>query len=247
MRSVRSENALDDVWIVELEPTLDNRWGDFARPIEAAPPPVERWEFRHRAEEAGEDGRILGWSLTDFDDSEWRTAHATFGPHGLQTRPAAPDALPSPAQSPEEAGRGTPANDADGTGETWRPASYSLSRGIHKDRLHGGTFGPKGHVPEEFLDFGRAGSGEAVQFRALVSPSEPLSAHVALGAPARKRVWINGSEVFGQDDGYLMLAPITLDAGSNLVEFRLEAEAEVELRAHFAFVRDPARIRSDPS
>ena len=30
------ENDLDDIWTVELEPTLDNRWGDFARPIEAA-------------------------------------------------------------------------------------------------------------------------------------------------------------------------------------------------------------------
>lgn len=237
---IRSEDVLDDLWTVELEPTLDNRWGDLALPVEGASPPVERWEFRHRSEEAGEDGIAAGWSRPRFDDSDWSKAHATFGAHGLQTGPAAPDGLPSPARSAEEARE---ALDERGRkpGEEWRPASYSLSRGIHKDRLHGGTFGPKGHVPEEFLDFGRVGRGEAVQFRTTVSPSGPLSAHFALGAPARKRVWINGSEVPSDDEGYLVLVPVTLDEGPNLVEFRLEAEGEVELRAHFAFVREPER------
>lgn len=237
---VSSENTLDDIWTVELEPTLDNRWGDFARPVDAASLPVERWEFRHKSEEADEDGEAAGWARPDFDDSGWSTAHATFGPHGLWTGPAAPDALPSPVQSVDEA-RESLAGDGREPGREWRPATYSLSRGIYKDRLHGGTFGPKGHVPEEFLDFGRVGRDEAVQFRTTVSPSAPLSAHFALGAPARKRVWINGEEVPSQDDGYLVMAPVTLDEGLNVVEFRLEAEEDVELRAHFAFVRDPER------
>jgi hypothetical protein len=37
------------------------------------------------------------------------------------------------------------------------------------------------------------------------------------------------------------MVPVTLDEGPNVVEFRLEAEEPVELRAHFAFVRDPER------
>ena len=229
--SVHTETALDDDWKVELEPTLDNRWGDFARPIESASVPIERWEFGHRTEEPGEDGIAFGWTSPDHDDAGWRTAHATFGPHGLQTRPAASGSLPTPAQSLQDF-------EPD---ETWLPATYSLSRGIHKDRLHGGTFGPKGHVPEEFLDFGRVARGEAVQFRTVISLSASPSAHLALGAPARKRVWINGAEVPGQDDGYHLLTPVSLDEGPNLVEFRLEAEDEVELRAHFALVSSPAR------
>lgn len=237
---VRSENALDDVWTVELEPTLDNRWGDFARPVEAASLPVERWEVLHKTEEAREDGVAAGWSRPDLDDSGWSTAHATFGPHGLWTGPATPEVLPSSAQSAEEV-RESPVGRTSEPGGEWRQASYSLSRGIHKDRIHGGTFGPKGHVPEEFLDFGRVGGGEAVQFRTTVSASGPLGTYFALGAPARKRVWINGMEVPSQDDGYLVVVPVTLDEGSNLVEFRLEAEEDTELRAHFAFVRDPAR------
>ncbi len=235
---VRSETALDGAWTVELQATLDNRWGDFARPIEGASLPVERWEFRHQSEGPGEDGEASGWSLPDFDVSGWRTVRATFGPHGQQTGPAAPDALPSPALNAEELRVALEERDG-GPPAEWRPSTYSLSRGIHKDRLHGGTFGPKGHVPEEFLDFGRVDGGEAVQFRTTISVPAPVRVTFALGAPARKRAWINGSEIASQDDGYLVMVPVTLDAGSNLVEFRLEAEQEVELRASFAFVRNP--------
>ena len=237
---VRSESALDGVWTVELEPTLDNRWGDFARPVEAPSPPVERWEFRHKTERAGEDGEAAGWARPGLDDSGWDTAHATFGPHGLWTGPATPETLPPPAQSAEGAQESF-VGDGRQTGEEWLPASYSLSRGIYKDRIHQGTLGPTGHVPEEFLDFGRVGRGEAVQFRTTVSASAPLDSHFALGAAARKRAWINGAEIPVREDGYLVMVPVTLDEGPNVVEFRLEAEEDVELRAHFAFVRDPER------
>jgi hypothetical protein len=230
--AVRSEDVLDDVWTVELEPTIDNRWGDFARPVDGASLPVERWEVRHRAEDA-DDGLSVGWERPELDDSGWSGAHATFGPRGLWAGPAAPEKLPDPARGIEEVRDFGP----DGG---WQIASYSLSRGIYKDRIHGGTFGPKAHVPEEFLDFGRVTGGDAVQFRTAVSPSEPLSAHFALGAAARKRVWIDGAEVPLEDSGYLCVAPVELDEGPNLIEFRLEAEEETELRAHFAFVRDPA-------
>lgn len=236
---VLSENALDDVWAVELEPTLDNRWGDFARPVEGPSLPVERWEVRHRVEETAEEGTTAGWDRPPFDDSGWSTAHATFGPRGLWTGPDTPEVLPGPARGVEEV-RGSLVGDVPDPDGGWRVASYSLSRGIYKDRIHRGTLGPKAHVPEEFLDFGRVARGEAVQFRTTVSPSGPLDAYLALGAAARKRVWINGAEVPARDGGYLCVVPVTLDEGPNLIEFRLEAEEDTELRAHFAFVRDPA-------
>jgi hypothetical protein len=234
--AARSETHLDDVWTVELEPTLDNRWGDFARPADAASAPVELRTFRHKAEEEGEDGVAAGWAGANLDDSDWDTVHATFGPHGLWKGPASPETLPPPAQSAEEV-RGTLLEG----GKGWIPASYSLSRGIFKDRIHRGTLGPKGHVPEEFLDFGSVTRGEAVQFRTTVSPPTPLEAYFALGAAARKRAWINGEEIPVRDAGYLVMVPVTLREGPNAVEFRLEAEEDVELRSHFAFVREPAR------
>ncbi|MDQ3856420.1 MAG: hypothetical protein M3281_08530, partial [Chloroflexota bacterium] len=41
------EEPLDDVWTVELEPTLDNRWGDFDRPASPNPMPVAQWTLKH--------------------------------------------------------------------------------------------------------------------------------------------------------------------------------------------------------
>ncbi len=225
-----TEEDLGEVWTVELEPTLDNRWGDFALPAGGGPLPTLRWEFHHRTEN-GEDGRSEGWHRADLDDSGWALAHATFGPRGLWTGPGAPDTLPKPAIGVEEA-----AEDMAG----WEEAVYSPSRGIYKDKIHRATLGPKGHVPEEFLSFGRVGAGEAVQFRATVTSQEEASLHLAIGAQAARRVWMNGEEIQGEGEGYQSFTSVHLRRGENLLEFRLEAAEDVpDLRAHFAFVASP--------
>jgi len=225
-----TEEDLGEVWSVELEPTLDNRWGDFTLPAGEEPVPVLRREFRHRAEN-GEDGRAEGWHQASLDDSGWARVHATFGPRGLWIGPGAPDTLPVPADGAEEA-----------SGDTagWKEAVYSPSRGIHKDPIHHATLGPKGHVPEEFLRFGPVGAREAVQFRATVSSPEESSLYLAVGAQAARRIWLNGEEVSGVAEGYQSFTPVGLRAGENLLEFRLQAEEDVpDLRAHFAFVASP--------
>lgn len=228
-RTIRSEEILEGAWTVHLEPTLDNRWGDFTLPTSAEPLPVERWQFKHRTEAPGNDSSE--WSRPDYDDSDWVTAQATFGPRGLWKGPSYPDDLPVAASDPRT-GEAT---------EGWREAEYSLSRGIWKDRLHRTTLGPKGHVPEEFLDFGAVHRGQAVQFRTVLNVSEAVSAWLAVGAPATKRAWVNGDEVTLPPQGYLAMASVSLRAGTNTFELRLEAEQDVSMRAHYALVQDPVR------
>ncbi len=226
---VLSEESLEGAWTVHLEPTLDNRWGDFALPISTDPLPVECWRFKHRIEAPGDDSS--GWSRPDYDDSDWDVAHVTFGPRALWIGPDQPEQLPAAAPDLTRWERGG----------HWREAEYSLSRGIWKDRLHRMTLGPKGHVPEEFLDFGKVSRGQAVQFRTLVSVPEPISAYLAVGAPASKRAWLNGEEVPVPPGGYLVTVPVDLRAGANMLELRLAAEQDVTIRAHYALVQDPAR------
>ncbi len=228
-RKLRSEELLVGSWTVNLEPTLDNRWGDFTLPASAEPLSVERWRFKHRTEASDDDSSE--WSHPDYDDSEWATAHATFGPRGLWTGPTHPDQLPVAASDPRR---------REGNAD-WREAEYSLSRGIRKDRLHRMTLGPKGHVPEEFLDFGAVSGGQAVQFRTVLNVSEAVSAWLAVGAPAAKRAWVNGEEVTLPSAGYLAMSPVSLVAGTNTLELRLEAEQDVSMRGHYAFIQDPAR------
>ncbi|MFN3331929.1 MAG: glycosylhydrolase-like jelly roll fold domain-containing protein, partial [Caldilinea sp.] len=223
---------LNGEWSVTIEPTIDNRFGDLARPAHPGAPPVQTWRFQHRIEAAGQDGLAEGWQSGVWLEAQEVTA--TFGPQGWWTGPLSAEQAPAPLQP---SGDGHSALQADG----WQPAIYSSSRGVLRDPIHLPTLGPKGHVPEEFLMFGRVLAGHSVQFRTGVWMEDETALTLALGAPTAKQLWINGAEVTGATPGYLWLAPVRLKAGFNLIEFRLTAEQNLNLRASWALVRAPAR------
>ena len=208
--------TLPDTWDFSLEPTLDNRYGDLDKPDFEGAPPVQTWAFSHSADEAPTE----------------KIVQATFGCYGLWTGPKVERQLPEPAT-----GMVTP------LAEGWQEAVYSLERGIYKDALHVPTLGPRGHVPEEFLAFGRVAAGEGVQFCTTLHLEHETTLQLALGAAAYKRVRLNGSELPEDAGGYLQLYPVTLRAGANLLEFRFVAQTDTELRAYYALVRDPEAFR----
>jgi hypothetical protein len=180
--------ALPAEWDVELVDTMDNTWGDLARPAGAA----------------------IGaqrWRLGDH--------HATFGARG---RWAGPDGV-------------------------WRDAVWSSSRGILKDPIHRETLGPKGHVPEEFLDLGEVRAGDAITFRAALAPLAERGTLI-VGAPATKAATLDGAPVALDDRGHLAIAgaPSVLRDGA-LLELTLTAVDDGPLRAYVAFVGDAAAAR----
>ncbi|WP_395107659.1 glycosyl hydrolase [Actinomadura sp. SCN-SB] len=186
---------LGSTWDMELVPTLDNTWGDFARPL-GAMPVLKRWQVEHRA-----------------GDGPWRPALATFGPHGVWRRDDDP---------------------------RWRSVVYSDSRGIHKDPVHRATLGPKGHVPEEFLDFGEVGAGRRVVLRTRTTvPAR--GGFLVVGAAAAKEILVDGDPVPVDDHGYLAVTRAVLPAGEHVLEVRLVPDADVRLRGHLSVVTDPAR------
>lgn len=206
-------------WRASLAPTMDNRYGDFTLPAFAGAPPLQTWRVEQRRE----------------DETTWREATLTFGVYGWFIGPDVPDALPAPLREPA-------AGDDPLQVSGWRPAVYSLSRGIAHDRLHIASLGPKGRVPQEFLDFGPVRTGQAVRFRTGVWMDAPAAVHLVIGAPAAKRVWLNGAPVGKDVPGYHWRAPITLQAGYNILEFELQAEQSVQMRAFWALVTDFARF-----
>lgn len=219
-----------DTWQAQVEPTLDNRYGDFDRPAHAGAPPLQTWRFEHRVEGAAVQGG---------DGEHWQAVEATFGPYGLWLGPLPAEQLPEPARGVDElrAHNG------------WQLARYSLTRGIAHDRVHNWTLGPKGHVPYEFLDFGPVYPGQAVRFRTrVVMPEEQAGTpavqelHLALAAGAAKRLWVNGELVGDGPAGYLWLQPVRLRAGANLIEWELAPEEALYLRAMWALVRAPGRF-----
>ncbi len=223
--------ALLDTWEGQVEPTLDNRFGDLDRPAYAGAPPVQTWRFDHYRQPGGD-----GQTARPPAENEWQPVEATFGVYGFSLGPLPPAQLPPPAQRVEE----LQASSAAGSG--WRPARYSLTRGITHDRVHNWTLGPKGHVPYEFLDFGPVHPGQALRFRTSITLSAAANLHFALAAGAAKRLWVNGRSLGDGPAGYLWLQPVYLQAGINLVEWELAAEQAVNLRAAWALVRNPARF-----
>ncbi len=218
---------LGDVWTATLEQTLDNRYGDLTKPDFAGAPPVQTWSFAHHVEQAGEDGISGRW----YEGAvEGDSVMATFGNYGWWSGVRQAKELPAPLSAIPE--------DGQLEGEGWCAAEYSLQRGIYKDALHVPNLGPKAHVPEEFLTFGHVKAGDGVQFRTTVWSDEARSCFLALAAPTRKRAWLNGEPVGDSAPGYLWMVPITLKTGTNLLEWRLLAETEIDLRAYWALVTD---------
>ncbi|MCP2351038.1 glycosyl hydrolase [Nonomuraea roseoviolacea] len=219
---------LDSGWEMEPVPTLDDTWGDLGHDG----PVLRRWEVEHRLD--GEEA--------------WRPAYATFGPHGVWHLTPDDVTTPAPAGEPPVPAAGRPAAEgAPAAAGDRRAAVFSVSRGIRKDPIHRVTLGPKGHVPEEFLDFGRVPAGHAAWFRCeLTVPAgaDPDGrAYLAVGAAAAKAAWIDGAAVPLADRGHLAIAGEPLSPGTYVLDLRLapdEADGgDAPLRAHVAVVTDP--------
>lgn len=171
----------------------------------------------------GARGDVEAWELERPDGGR---GHATFGPRGEQRTAPATGSVPASGS-----GSGSAAGD-------WTASVWSDSRGLLKDPVHRDTLGPKGHVPEEFLDFGTVAAGEHCLFRSQVTV--PEEGWLVVGAAAAKSAWLDGVEVPLDDAGYLALATAPVPAGTYLLELRLEPEEDGGLRAHVSFTGDPA-------
>ncbi|WP_026360156.1 hypothetical protein [Amycolatopsis nigrescens] len=132
--------------------------------------------------------------------------------------------------------------DPDGT---WRPAEWSLSRGLRKDPGHNETLGPKGYVPEEFLDWRRVPAGAAVAVRTHLTLPGRTGLQLAVGSGAARRVVVDGVPLPVEGEGYQSFSPLPSETAGRTVpvEIELTAEADGPLRASFAVVTGPAAYR----
>ncbi|MFJ4921499.1 hypothetical protein [Streptomyces sp. NPDC088725] len=148
------------------------------------------------------------------------------------------------------AGFGPFAHVREGAGD-WRPAHWSLSRGIRDDIAHDERLGPKGYVPEEFLDWRKVPADGLVAVRThLTLPGpEDVSADsglfLAVGANAARRVLLDGTELTAPGEGYQTFSPLPPEAYGRdvVVEIELRALEDGPVRASFAVVSDPGAFR----
>jgi hypothetical protein len=120
------------------------------------------------------------------------------------------------------------------------PLVYSPQFGIPQDRMHWYTLGPKGHVPEEFIDLGQCEAGSRRTIRTSVVSDRPREVMLAIGANARKAVSICGQHLEALDNAYLWNCPIRLSAGENALELTLTAERSERVRAFWCLLEPGA-------
>lgn len=223
---------LSDRWEVELEPTMDNRFGDFRRP----PGPVclgaEARRFRHAPE--GEGGAV-GWEKRDFDDARWSEVTFSFGqklwclgplPPGPELEAMVGGLASAGAIDPERA------VSLGGSKFSWRPYAFSTRWGVENDPhlmdWSAGPHGLKGKVPDEFIDLHTGTPGAIWLLWTAVEVAEARTATFTMGSRSRYAAWLNGRRVLEQDSEL----PPGRQSIWNLPHYRCEPqENEVALHA----------------
>ncbi|MGW7686639.1 hypothetical protein ACWGID_38215 [Kribbella sp. NPDC054772] len=195
-------------WTGTLIPTLDNRWGDLARPVGESLDRLQIWALEWAESPATSEPTV----------DEWEPTRVTFGQRLRTFGPAPVDRLAEPlCADGVEAVRAGRLPLADGE---WQRYEYSASRGRERED---GELGNKSLVYEEFVRTPQPVDGETVQIRAVIADTSAGAADLVIGAAATKRVWWNGHEVTPDEQGYYAIAQVDVRPGANIVEYRLTA------------------------
>jgi hypothetical protein len=184
--------TLDGPWNAIIQPTLDNRHGDFSLPAspELLGPQTRRFRY---CDEVREDA---DWHTAAFDDSSWPETTFSFGPQLEFTGPLPPE---SDFAAIEAALLGK-SNQLD-----WQHYCFSRRWGIERDPFLtdwlSGPHGLKGAVPDEFLDFHSDTPGTVWYLRAKVVVPAAGEHRLMTGARCAYQVWVNNMPVARQDKG----------------------------------------------
>lgn len=193
-------------WTGELLPTLDNRWGDLARPAGAALERLQLWTF--------------DWAETS-DDSQptnWSPTRATFGQLVRCFGPVAEQEAPEPVNS--DAAVKILSGDDQLAPDYWAVVEYSASRGREREV---GQLGNKSLVYEEFVHTDTPDEGEVSVVRAVVGDLPSGQVDLVVGSGAAKRIWWNGTEVTPDEQDYYAITEVDVLAEGNVLEYRVGA------------------------
>ncbi|MCP5519441.1 MAG: hypothetical protein H7A45_19530 [Verrucomicrobiales bacterium] len=221
---LKSQIVLDGPWEFELQPTLDNRFGDFHWP----PTPTLVGAEARRMNYAEETRADPGWQVPSFDDSTWRTVTCDFGPRFWKLGP-----LPDGAEA-EAALAGLREIDAArpveiaGRNYCWEPYEFSWRYGIENDCGHQGYHGLKEQVSDDLIGLGairhghpacrRAPEEGGTRYYLWTSVQAPNTGTfpISRGGQQPAQAWLNGAPLD------LKQRQATLEAGPNPLLLRYD-------------------------
>ncbi len=219
--------TLDGPWEFQLQPTLDNRWGDFRLPITQPMIGPEARTFRY----ADESLAHPGWEKAGADDTAWPEVTHGFGPQFWILGPLPADSDPTALdrlladQTQIDPKTAVPVGDRSCV---WSPYAFSWRWGKEGDPGHQGYHGLKGNVTNAFLCLGqpRDGLNETLYgpdpggtryyLWTTIRTDQPTRAALELGGLQPAAIFLNGRPVPQP------LQPLELAAGPNPVLLRYE-------------------------
>lgn len=237
--------ALDGDWEVELEPKLDNRWGDFRLPVAERMIGAEARRFAHAEETAPNPG----WEKADLDDSSWKTVACSFGTRFWKLGPM-PETTPEDGRvaALTRVNPGEPVT-VGGAEHRWQPYDYSTRWGVEGDPGPQGHHGLKKLISDDFIVLGapkyngisidyqkEEAGGRHYLWTTALAPRDG-AAVMRTGAMKPAAVWINGVRV---ED---LAAAVPLHAGANPVLLRYDTPG----RTHFILELEGAPAAAAPA
>ena len=214
-----SELILDGPWGFRLEPTMDNRWGDFRYPAEPRLIGPEARRVKYMLEKS-DSGLDLGWTKIDFRDSAWPDYTYTHGPFLWHSGPVTNER--DSRRILEEGLRG----EIDGS--YWNWYSYSQKFGS-SDKDVQTSLGGRGlfGVVQDFIVLEATGNTEDVDhyFFTYLNSDRDQKLKLDFGGEKvfSREAWINGTKVLSvpeKPEGKAEIE-VTLHSGSNPVLLKI--------------------------
>ncbi len=245
--SVVSKCVLTGEWGFELQPNLDNRWGDYHWPPTPTRIGAEVRSFRY----ADEAPRSSGWESAAFDATGWRTQTYSYGPQfwKLGPLPAAGDVseLERALAASERIDPAVPVH-VGSRDYRWQSYDFSWRFGVEGDAGYQGYHGLKERMYDEYIRLGKildrpfvsTREAEPDGSRYYLWTSVPTTAtgpcKVLHGGAPPAAAWLNGSNFS------VAASQADLRAGSNFLLLRYDRPGT----GHFTFATPESTQQDSP-
>jgi hypothetical protein len=198
--------TLSDEWEFTLQPTLNNRWGDFSLPAspDTLGAEVRCFQFREEFDAPAtwwkEPGVDAEWVVTTFSYGTpwWFAGPFSSGPEMESLAQSLSQRMNNPREPLIWQGERYP----------WKPLSFSKEWGIEDDPYlrdwQSGPHGLKGMVPEEGIDLHSETPGVCWVIATTLRMKESGSVVLSSGSRAAYKMWLSGNKIL---DKSLVEAP----------------------------------------
>lgn len=219
--------VLGGLWDFRLEPTMNNRWGDFRYPASREVIGAEARRFKYM-EEGARRGNELGWHEQRFDDSNWPEFTYSFGPYWYAIGPFEEEKEPKKLLGKAIAGEIdlTISVESGGRSFQWERYNFSKKYGYEGKDVHNKIGDGLLGVSENFLVFDAPGNDRnfvRYLFTYIYSPEEcDLVFNFGGKAEFPRQAWINGKQIILVDQKMAEAqSPLYLNKGWNSVLLRM--------------------------